>query len=114
MLAHIKNKIILSGKVCKNPDRKLSPYGIAHCQFIIEHKSKQIEANLFRQAWCKIIVMISGNNHEAINYDLTIGTELIVQGFINTHKARYGFNKIVLHAEKIILIDFRGKNDTLF
>ncbi|MDK5706846.1 primosomal replication protein N, partial [Serratia nevei] len=36
---------------------------------------------------------------------LTVGSAVIVQGFISCHKAKNGLSKMVLHAEQIDLID---------
>ncbi|MCE1644769.1 primosomal replication protein N, partial [Enterobacter hormaechei] len=38
------NRLVLSGTVCKVPIRKVSPAGIPHCQFVLEHRSQQQEA----------------------------------------------------------------------
>jgi len=32
------NRLRLSGTVCKTPVRKVSPSGIPHCQFLLEHR----------------------------------------------------------------------------
>ncbi|KAA1460852.1 primosomal replication protein N, partial [Escherichia coli] len=54
------NRLVLSGTVCKVPIRKVSPAGIPHCQFVLEHRSQQQEAGLSRQAWCRMPVIASG------------------------------------------------------
>lgn len=99
------NRLVLSGTVCKTPLRKVSPSGIPHCQFVLEHRSVQEEAGFNRQAWCRMPVMISGQAHQAITHSITVGTVLTVQGFITCHQAKNGLNKVVLHAEQIELID---------
>jgi primosomal replication protein N len=99
------NRLVLSGTVCKMPLRKVSPSGIPHCQFVLEHRSVQEEAGFNRQAWCRMPVIISGQAHQAITHSITVGTVLTVQGFITCHQAKNGLNKVVLHAEQIELID---------
>ncbi|AYN27846.1 MULTISPECIES: primosomal replication protein N [Buttiauxella] len=99
------NRLVLSGTVCKTPLRKVSPSGIPHCQFVLEHRSVQKEAGLDRQAWCRMPVIISGHAHSAITQSITVGTVLTVHGFISCHQAKNGLNKVVLHAEQIELID---------
>ena len=99
------NQLRLSGTVCKTPIRKVSPSGIPHCQFVLEHRSMQVEAGFTRQAWCRMPVIISGKVHQAITQSITVGTQLNVQGFICSHQGRNGLNKLVLHAEQIELID---------
>ena len=54
------NRLVLSGIVKKTPIQKMSPSGISHCQFYLEHVSEQIEAELTRQAWCIMPVIVSG------------------------------------------------------
>ncbi|CCG88622.1 primosomal replication protein N [Erwinia piriflorinigrans] len=99
------NRLTLSGTVCKAPMRKVSPSGIPHCQFVLEHRSQQVEAGFNRQVWCRMPVIISGKAHQAITQSITVGTQLTVQGFICSHQGRNGLNKLVLHAEQIELID---------
>ncbi|MCE1699850.1 single-stranded DNA-binding protein, partial [Enterobacter hormaechei] len=43
------NRLVLSGTVCKTPIRKVSPSGIPHCQFVLEHRSQQQEAGFSRR-----------------------------------------------------------------
>lgn len=99
------NHLTLFGTVCKTPIRKVSPSGIPHCQFVLEHRSEQVEAGFNRQAWCRMPVIISGKAHQAITQSITVGTQVTVQGFISCHQGRNGLNKIVLHAEQIELIN---------
>lgn len=99
------NRLRLSGTVCKTPLRKMSPSGIPHCQFVLEHRSQQEEAGFSRQAWCRMPIILSGATHQAITQSITVGTQLTVEGFISCHQGRNGLSKIVLHAEQIELID---------
>ncbi|MCE1731729.1 single-stranded DNA-binding protein, partial [Enterobacter hormaechei] len=48
------NRLVLSGTVCKTPIRRVSPSGIPHCQFVLEHRSQQQEAGFSRQSWCRM------------------------------------------------------------
>ncbi|MEI7196080.1 primosomal replication protein N [Pectobacterium versatile] len=99
------NRLVLSGTVCKTPIRKVSPSGIPHCQFVLEHRSTQEEAGLSRQSWCRMPVIVSGLSSQAVTHSITVGTQLTVHGFISCHQGRNGLSKIVLHAEQIELID---------
>lgn len=99
------NRLVLSGTVCKAPIRKVSPSGIPHCQFVLEHRSQQQEAGFSRQAWCRMPVVVSGKQSQEITYSITVGTQLTIQGFISSHQGRNGISKMVLHAEQIELID---------
>ncbi|HCK02978.1 MULTISPECIES: primosomal replication protein N [Serratia] len=99
------NRLVLSGTVCKTPVRKVSPSGIPHCQFVLEHRSQQMEAGFSRQAWCRMPVVVSGQQSQALTQRLTVGSQITVQGFVSSHQGRNGLNKLVLHAEQIELID---------
>ncbi|MFB6422194.1 MAG: primosomal replication protein N [Candidatus Malihini olakiniferum] len=98
------NRLELSGIVYKAPIQKVSPSGIPHCQFVLEHRSVQKEAGLSRQARCLMPVIISGCKLKTIN--ITFGVHIRVQGFICSHQSRNKLNKNVLHAEQIELTDF--------
>nr|WP_202637351.1 primosomal replication protein N [Serratia marcescens] len=97
--------MVLSGTVCKAPVRKVSPSGIPHCQFVLEHRSQQMEAGFSRQAWCRMPVVVSGQQSQALTQRLTVGSQITVQGFVICHQGRNGLSKLVLHAEQIELID---------
>lgn len=97
--------MILSGSVCKTPICKVSPSGIPHCQFVLEHRSSQQEAGSLRTTWCYMPVVVSGYKLQMLTHSITIGSRLTVQGFISCHIVRHGLNKLVLHADKIELID---------
>ncbi|MFC3947013.1 primosomal replication protein N [Serratia entomophila] len=99
------NRLVLSGTVCKAPVRKVSPSGIPHCQFVLEHRSQQMEAGYSRQSWCRMPVVVSGHQSQALTQRLTVGSQITVQGFVSCHQGRNGLNKLVLHAEQIELID---------
>ncbi|KLN97930.1 primosomal replication protein N [Moellerella wisconsensis] len=99
------NRLVLTGTVCKALLRKVSPSGIPHCQFVIEHRSQQEEAGLYRQAWCRMPIVASGQDIQALTHSITVGCRVTVSGFISCHQGRNGLNKIVLHAEQIELID---------
>lgn len=99
------NRLVLSGTVCKLPIRKVSPSGVPHCQFVLEHRSQQQEAGFSRQAWCRMPIIVSGQQSEPLTRSIMVGSSLIVQGFISSHQGRNGLNKLVLHAEQIEFID---------
>lgn len=99
------NLLMLSGIICKTPIRKISPSGITHCQFVLEHRSMQQEVNLLRQSWCRLPVVVSGKETMDITSNISVGTQIAAQGFISWHQGRNGLGKIVLHAKKIDLIE---------
>ncbi|UVK79090.1 MAG: primosomal replication protein N [Sodalis sp. Ffu] len=99
---------MLSGIVCRTPTRKVSPSGVPHCQFMLEHHSVQQEAGFSRKAWCRVPVVVSGKHLPNIIHHITIGAQITVQGFISNHQGSNGLSKMVLHAEQIDLMDSRG------
>ena len=96
------NRLVLSGIVKKTPIQKMSPSGISHCQFYLEHVSEQIEAELTRQAWCIMPVIVSGQ--QELSYSIKKGSKVLVSGFISTHTKRDKTSQIVLHADQIKLL----------
>nr|WP_277753362.1 primosomal replication protein N [Rosenbergiella collisarenosi] len=101
----VANRLRLSGQVCTAVVRKTSPSGIPHCQFVLEHESMQREAGINRLAVCRIPVIISGHEHQLITQHITVGKQLLLEGFVHSHKAKTGQSRLVLHAEQIELID---------
>ncbi|SCB97715.1 restart primosome assembly protein PriB [Gilliamella bombicola] len=95
------NRLVLSGIVIKTPIRKVSPSGISHCQFYLEHVSEQVEAELTRQAWCIMPVIASG--HHELSY-IRKGSKVSVSGFISTHTKRNKTSQLVLHADQVKLL----------
>ncbi|WP_392566978.1 primosomal replication protein N [Utexia brackfieldae] len=93
------NRMVLTGIVNKTSVRKVSPSGIPHCQFYLDHVSEQIEAGFKRKVWCNIPVVISGQI-ELIN-SIQKGSKICVHGFINLHKRQNNINQLVLHADHI-------------
>lgn len=101
----IENRLSLIGNVISHPRRNSSPSGIEHCRFILQHRSTQTEAGLTRQAWCNIAVSISGSQLIKQTQSITVGSKLLVIGFITSHKSANGLSQLVLHAEQIEFID---------
>lgn len=101
----VDNRFSLLGVVTQQPKRSKSPNGIAHCQFWLEHRSTQTEYGLARQAWLKMPVQVSGNQWSEKTQSITVGSKLLVVGFISAHKTSNGLSQLVLHAEQIEFID---------
>ncbi len=110
----IDNRLILSGEVCSVIKQSQSPLGIPSFKFWLEHRSKQKEAGLERQAWCKIQVVLNGNQFSFITQQIQLGSRVKVEGFLHTHKDFNGLNQLVLHTENIEFIDQEKPNGTLF
>ena len=98
----LDNRFSLIGTVCQLPKRSKSPNGIAHG---LEHRSEQVESGLSRQAWLKMPVQVSGNQLIEKTQSITVGSKLLMVGFITSHKTSNGLTQLVLHAEQIEFID---------
>lgn len=101
----IDNRFTLIGSVNRLPKRYKSPNGVEHCYFWLEHRSEQIESGLSRQAWLKIPIQISDNQLIEKTQSITVGSRLLVVGFVTSHKTSNGLSQLVLHAEQIEFID---------
>lgn len=95
------NRLVLSGSVAKTPVRSQSPAGIPHCHLVLEHRSLQSEADLQRQVYCRIQVVVSGEGSQIYTQRLVEGMQVEVSGFIAYQTSRNGLNKIILHADNI-------------
>ncbi|BCL71372.1 Primosomal replication protein N [Vibrio nigripulchritudo MADA3029] len=98
------NRMELSGTVAKAPIRSQSPAGVPHCRFWLEHRSTVLEADLPRQVYCRMPVVISGQKSKELTQELVIGSHIKVSGFVAYQTSRNGNGKLVLHADNIIHI----------
>ncbi|QIW15498.1 primosomal replication protein N [Pasteurellaceae bacterium RH1A] len=101
----VENRLTLSGTVATAVKQSQSPAGIYNRSFYLEHRSNQVEAGLQRQAWCKIQVILNGNQFNTITQNITVGCKVRVSGFIHSHKDYQGLSQLVLHTEQIEFID---------
>jgi primosomal replication protein N len=101
----LDNTLVLSGVVHQQPSVKISPAGIPHCHFVLEHQSIQMEAGLSRKAWCRIKVAASGNELKAQTEMIYAGCTVRVTGFINRIESSNGLAQLVLHATSIQRLD---------
>ncbi|WP_277208413.1 primosomal replication protein N [Vibrio misgurnus] len=95
------NRIELSGIVAKAPVRSQSPSGVKHCHFWLEHRSMMVEANLPRQVFCRLAVVVSEAGSTTLTQNLVQGSSILVSGFLAYQTSRNGVGKLVLHADKI-------------
>ncbi|CAH8208776.1 MULTISPECIES: primosomal replication protein N [Vibrio] len=98
------NRMELSGIVAKPPIRSQSPAGVEHCRFWLEHRSTVIEADLPRQVYCRMPVVVSGLRSQALTQNLVQGSTINVSGFVTYQTSRNGVGKLVLHADHITQI----------
>lgn len=93
------NRMVLSGIVVKTPIREVSPSGITHWQFYLEHRSEQNEVGLKRQVQCYLPVVMSGHNES--NNRIKKGNKVRITGFIATHQRQNKIAQLILHADHI-------------
>ena len=76
------------------PKRSKSPNGIAYCRFWLEHRSEQVESGLSRQS---VVKDASSSQWQSVNrktQSITVGSKLLVVGFITSHKTLKWFNTV--------------------
>lgn len=95
------NFLRLAGVVIEHPTFKTSPSGVQHCNFQIEHRSMQKEAELPRNTFCYMPVAASGQLASQLKNKLSKGMHLRVSGFITYHQSKNRPGKLVLHAQYI-------------
>jgi len=101
----IENACVLSGFLPKEPSFTQSPAGVPHCQFVLEHQSEQVEADLPRRVWCRIKVVASGHGLKEQTEFLKSGSKVTVSGFINRVETQNGLGQLILHARQVNRID---------
>ena len=92
----------LSGQMTRSR-RFDSPAGIAHVMLMLEHKSQRFEAEMLRNVYCQIQVVLSGERFNNVTEQLKIGVAIQVDGFIAQQQSRNGQSRLVLHAENVEL-----------
>lgn len=96
------NHLVLSGTITRSRSFH-SPSGIAHIVIMLEHKSQCYEAEMLRNVYCQMQVILSGERFESVTDKLKIGVDIEVKGFIALQQSRNGQNRLVLHAENVEL-----------
>lgn len=96
---------MLSGTVCKAPETRHNPAGMPLTRFSLEHRSRQSEAGLERDAYCRIVVIASGAALSAQARALTQGQPIRVTGFVTRADNRQGQARLVLHARSLQGLD---------
>ncbi|MGI2260519.1 primosomal replication protein N [Shewanella sp. GXUN23E] len=96
------NRLVLSGHILRSRQFD-SPAGIAHCIITLEHRSQRFEAEMLRNVYCQIQVVLSGSRFNSITDKLKAGVEVEVDGFIALQQNRNGQNRLLVHAENVEL-----------
>jgi len=97
--------VVLSGRVCARPQIRYSPAGIPIARFTLEHESDQVEAQRPRRARLRIGVVAAGEALQHGLHGVTEATALRVAGFLANAGYRAGDCRLVLHAQRIELLN---------
>lgn len=96
------NHLELSGKILRCRRFK-SPAGIEHTVIQLEHRSQRFDAELPRNVYCVVQVVLSGERFESVTDELKAGVDIQVSGFLTLQQSRNGQSRLVLHAENVEL-----------
>ncbi|BCV52338.1 MAG: primosomal replication protein N [Shewanella algae] len=96
------NHLVLSGTVIRSRHFD-SPAGIPHTVLQLEHRSQRFEADLPRNVYCQLQVILSGERFKSVADKLKAGVDIQVSGFLALQQSRNGQNRLVLHAENVEL-----------
>ena len=97
-----QNTITLSGIILEVSEPRVTPAGISHRRFLLEHRSRQVEANRPREVQCRLPVEMRGSVVQRALPLLHVGERVVVTGFIDRsgYKDEAGA-RFVLHAQMI-------------
>ncbi len=93
-----ENRLVVSGIICHSPESRNSPAGIPLTRFTLEHRSQQVEADLPRDAFFKIVVIAAGTALKQVAGKLQRGDEVRVEGFLSRMSYREDEARLALHA----------------
>lgn len=95
------NRLALAGRVCRQPETRYSPSGIPITRFVLEHHSRQQEAGLARDAYCRIEVLAAGETLSKVARALMSDTPVRVEGFLAERRTSQGSRRLVIHAHAL-------------
>lgn len=95
------NRLVITGTVVEIGSRRVSPAGIPQQRFILEHRSRQVEAGIPREARCRIDVKVAGEDMTGLLKTLGVGQQVEVEGFLTRSGFKGSEASIVVHATGI-------------
>lgn len=96
------NTITLSGVILEVSDIRVTPAGIPHQRFLLEHRSRQVEADHPREAFCRVPVELRGAIVRSARPLLEVGRRVVVSGFVDRFNYKdEAASRFVLHAQTI-------------
>jgi len=99
------NCLTIAGRVASPCETRTSPAGIAISRFLLDHRSAQVEAGIPREVTCRVPIMACGPPLAETVCRLFPGTRVRVQGFVGRASHREGEYRLVLHANRIDIVD---------
>ena len=105
------NQLVLGGQIVQAAQTRQTPAGLAITRFMLEHRSRQQEAGMSREAYCRIQIMACGPAFAEQRAALKVGTAVRVNGFLSRANHRQGENRLVLHAAGIEILPESRKLD---
>lgn len=94
-----QNSLQISGILEKQYPPRVSPAGVAHQDFLLQHRSRQREAGSAREARLVLTVHCAGELVQQLQA-LQLGDRVLVTGFLALASYR-DTEKVVLHAQTL-------------
>jgi len=97
------NSLVITGTITESGELRSTPGGVPFRSFLLEHRSRQLEADYPREAFCRIKVNVRGEALQSAVSNWDVGSRVKVQGFL----ARPGVkdetgSRLVLHAQEVL------------
>lgn len=108
----MENEITIDGIICIEPQLKTSPSGIPHRKWTMQHQSERFEVGLRRKVWLRLAVVVSGQELCSETEEFVVGTPVRCSGFISAHKTRKGDTQILLHAQKVEIVELEEAEES--
>lgn len=95
------NRLTITGLVVEVGTQRTSPAGIPQLQLTLEHRSRQVEAGIPREARCRLDVKIAGEDLVGIARTLAAGQQVGIEGFLTRTGFKGSEASLVVHATRI-------------
>ena len=99
------NYLELTGTVLEVSPLRYSPTNIPHRRWLLEHRSKQLEAGRLRQIICQIAVQFSGEVFAEICDPVRPGARVSVQGFLARTSHKSLPTQLVFHGQTVKILE---------
>ncbi|MCG8668065.1 MAG: primosomal replication protein N [Pseudomonadales bacterium] len=95
------NQAVISGVVIDVESQRISPGGIAHQRFTLQHRSRQEQAGQPREVFCRILVEMRGDLVAQVQ-PIAVNDRLKVEGFWDRSSYKDDTaSKLILHAQQL-------------